>query len=196
MKRSCFIGTLMATLLLSACGQQQAKQGWGLLNITGHLPDLQFTLTGSDGKQATQHDFSGKLILLYFGYTHCPDECPTTLADLGAALRLLGVQANAVRVLFVSVDPARDTPAALKSYAAAFGPQFVGLTGNQEQLQTLTRRYRVAYRLGTPDAHGAYTVFHSSAVFVFDKQGRARLIGDSGDKPGVIATDLRRLLAA
>ncbi|MGH8371110.1 MAG: SCO family protein [Gammaproteobacteria bacterium] len=186
---------LLVLTLLSGCGQHASQQPWGLLNITGHMPKLQFTLTRDDGEQVNQSACPGKLTLLYFGYTHCPDVCPTTLADLGQAIRQLGPQADQVQVLFVSVDPARDTPAALKKYVNAFGPWFVGLTGSQEQLQTLTRRYRVAYRLGPADAQGDYTVYHSSAIFIFDRQGKIRLLAGLDDKPGVIATDLKRLLA-
>lgn len=184
---------LFAAVLLAGCGGQQAKP-WGLTNITGHMPDLQFTLTGGDGQVLNQNAFTGKLTLLYFGYTHCPDVCPTTLADLGTAIRELGPQADQVRVLFVSVDPARDSPALLKSYVNAFGPWFVGTTGSQAQLQALTKRYRVAYRLGKPDAQGNYTVYHSSAVFIFDKHGKARLLASLDNKPELIAADLKRLL--
>lgn len=189
------LGCLLAILLLAGCGNSASQNGWGLFDITGHMPALQFTLKRDDGRQVNQSAYKGKLVLLYFGYTHCPDVCPTTLADLGVAIRALGAQADRVRVLFVSVDPARDTPAVLKSYAHAFGEQVVGLTGSQAQLQALTRRYRVAYRLGKPDAQGNYDVYHSSAVFVFDKHGNARLLANEADKPAVIAADLKRLLA-
>jgi len=183
-----------AMLLLAGCGQSQPPKPWGLTNITGHMPDLKFTLTDDNGGQVTQQAYRGKLALLYFGYTHCPDVCPTTLADLRSAILKLGADANQVRVLFVSVDPARDTPAVLKTYVNAFGPWFVGLTGSPAELQALTKRYRVAYRLGKPDAQGNYTVYHSSAVFIFDKQGKVRLLAGLNDKPAVVATDLKRLL--
>lgn len=191
MKRAGLV--LVAVMLLAGCGRPPAKP-WGLTDIRGHMPDLKFTLTRDDGQVVSQSAFTGKLTLLYFGYTHCPDVCPTTLADLGAAIRTLGPQADQVRVLFVSVDPARDSPAILKSYVNAFGPWFVGLTGNQSQLQALTKRYRVAYRLGKPDAQGNYSVYHSSAVFIFDKQGKVRLLADMDDKRDLIAADLKRLL--
>lgn len=192
MKRTLVLFALFALLSLAGCGH--SSRPWGLPDITGHMPDLKFTLTDDNGQQVTQAAFAGKVDLLYFGYTHCPDVCPTTLADLGKVLRQLGPAAAQVRVLFVSVDPARDTPAVLKSYVNAFGPWFVGLSGSQAQLQALTKRYRVAYRLGKPDAQGNYTVYHSSAVFIFDRQGKARLLTDLDDKPDVIATDLKRLL--
>jgi protein SCO1 len=186
---------LLLMLSLGGCGRSNVSQPWHLLNITGHMPPLQFTLLRDDGQTVTQKAYLGRPVLLYFGYTHCPDVCPTTLADLAKALRQIGAAADQVRVLFVSVDPARDTPAVLKTYVNAFGPWFVGLTGSQDQLTVLTKRYRVAYRLGKPDAQGNYVVYHSSAVFVFDRQGNARLLTGLGDKPDAIAADLKRLLA-
>lgn len=189
-----FLPLFAVVLTLCACGQSQSAKPWGLTNITGHMPDLEFTLTDDTGREVTQKAYLGKLTLLYFGYTHCPDVCPTTLAELRSAILKLGPEADQVRVLFVSVDPARDTPPVLKSYVNAFGPWFVGLTGSQAELQALTKRYRVAYRLGKRDAQGDYTVYHSSAVFIFDKQGKVRLLAGSNANAAVIATDLKRLL--
>jgi protein SCO1/2 len=179
--------------LLAACSRNEAP--WGLKDISGLMPPLEFTLTDA-GNDATVHgkDFRGKLVLLYFGYTHCPDVCPTTLSLLGAAVKALGKDAAQVRILFVSVDPARDTPARLKTYAAAFGPQVVGLRGNDAGLKTLTKRYRVTYGYGKPDARGNYEVSHSSAIYVFDRQGEVRLLADPTDTAAVITADLQRLL--
>lgn len=185
---------LLLLLSIAGCGHQAASQPWGLTNITGHMPPLQFTLTRDDGQTVNQSAYLGKVTLLYFGYTHCPDVCPLTLADLSKALKQLGPRADQVRVLFVSVDPARDTPAVLKTYVTAFSPWIVGLTGSQAQLTALTKRYRVAYRLGQPDASGNYVVYHSAAVFIFDKRGQVRLVASYTDKPNVIANDLKRLL--
>lgn len=142
-------------------------------NISGVMPALEFNLTNGTAISA---GLRGKATLLYFGYTHCPYGCPTTLAYLAETLKLLGPRAESVRVLFVSVDPRRDSPGALSRFASSFGPQFIGLTGSDEQLTALTKRYRVAYRSGEPDKDGSYAVSHSSAVFVFDRDGRARLL--------------------
>lgn len=189
------LAVLLMVLGFTGCARKTASQPWHLLNITGEMPALQFTLTSDDDQTVTQKNYLGKIVLLYFGYSHCTDVCPTTLADLGLELRKLGPAANHVRVLFVSVDPARDTPAVLKKYVNAFGPWFVGLTGNQQELLAITKRYRVAYRLGKPDADGNYTVYHSSAVFIFDRQGKARLLTTLSDKPTAVEADLKRLLA-
>jgi protein SCO1/2 len=121
--------------------------------------------------------------------------CPTTLALLNHAVKALGANADQVRILFVSVDPARDTLAQLKTYAAAFGPWVVGLRGSEADLREFTRRYRVSYGYGKPDASGAYEVSHSSAVYVFDREGRIRLMIGSTDSAPTITGDLQRLLA-
>lgn len=187
------LAVLVLAGLLAACSKDTAP--WGLRNVSGLMPPLDFTLTDASN-DATVHgkDFHGKVVLLYFGYTHCPDVCPTTLALLGHAVAALGKEAAQVRVLFVSVDPARDTLAHLKTYAAAFGPQVVGLRGSEDELKALTKRYRVTFGYGKPDAHGNYEVSHSSAVYVFDRTGEVRLLADPSDNALVITTDLQRLL--
>ena len=187
------VALLACVSLLAGCGGKSA-QPWGLTDISGHMPPLQFELTDDTGKTVTGRDYLGKVTLLYFGYTRCPDACPTTLALLARSFKQLGTRADGVRLLFVSVDPKRDTPAVLKQYVAAFGSEFVGLTGSGAQLDALTRRYRVAYRLGKPGPDGDYTVYHSSAIFIFDKQSRVRLLANYTDSSGTIAADLRRLL--
>jgi protein SCO1/2 len=185
---------MLLVSLLAACGQNEPP--WGLRNISGLMPTLDFTLTEA-GDGATVHgtDFRGKVVLLYFGYTHCPDVCPTTLSLLSHAVKALGANADQVRILFVSVDPARDTLAQLKTYAAAFGPEVVGLRGNADELEAFTRRYRVSYGYGKPDSRGAYEVSHSSAVYVFDREGEIRLLIGSTDSAPTITGDLQRLLA-
>jgi protein SCO1 len=136
----------------------------------------------------------GKTVLLYFGYTDCPDACPMTLTYIAAALKRLGAEADSARVLFVSVDPQRDTPPALRRYASSFGPQVIGLTGSDDQLTTVTKRYRVAYRRDAPDANGDYAVYHSSAVFIFDARGRARLLATPSRPDDGLAEDLRKVI--
>jgi protein SCO1/2 len=163
-------------------------------DISGVMPSLEFTLTGPSGATMTAADLRGKTVLLYFGYTHCPDVCPTTLAVLAQALKRLGPAAAAVRVLFVSVDPKRDSGQALARYASYFGPQFIGLTGTDNQLTALTKRYRVAYRRDPPDARGDYAVYHSSAVFVFDQDGRARLLATPSETSDELRGDLNTVI--
>ena len=168
--------------------------------MSGALPALKFTMTrASDGKTVTAADFKGKIVLLYFGYTFCPDVCPTTLMNVTDMLKHMGKQADDVRLLFVTVDPNRDTLAVLKQYTESFAPQVVGLRGTPDQLATLAKRYRVAYSV-TPASNGhRYEVTHSSAVYVFNRTGDIKLIFTSLSKPNVklapTLADLRGMVA-
>ncbi|HKK05032.1 MAG TPA: SCO family protein [Gammaproteobacteria bacterium] len=184
--------TAVLSLTLAGCGQKGPP--WALKDISGLMPPLKFTLTDANtGRTVHAADFRGHLVLLYFGYTHCPDVCPTTLSRLSRAVASLGPRASDARILFVSVDPARDTLADLKRYAPAFGPEVVGLRGTQDALRALTKRYRVTYGYGKPDSDGNYEVSHSAAVYIFDRQGKARLLARPGDKAAAIGKDLARL---
>ncbi len=138
--------------------------------------------------------YRGKVVVLYFGYTHCPDECPTTLANLAAVLQRLGAKAKDVRVLFVSVAPARDTLAMLKTYVGAFAPEIDGLRGSDNAVAQLARRYRVIYTV-TPTSSGhPYTVMHSASTFFFDRDSNARLVTMSTDGAAMITAQLQRLM--
>ncbi len=183
----------LALVALAACSRQPP---YALHDISGLLPPLQFQLTDDNGQPVTGETYRGDVVLLYFGYTNCPDVCPTTLAGLAQALRGLGQQASKVRVLFVTVDPQRDSASLLKRYVAYFGPQFVGLRGPDSELIPFTRRYRIAFHRDAPDPYGNYAVEHSSAVFIFDQRGRVRLLAESDDRPAAITQDLRRLIAS
>lgn len=184
-----FLG-LAAFVALTACSRQEA--GSHATDVTGALPALDFTMTrANDGRAVHGGDYAGKAAILYFGYTHCPDICPTTLSDLADALRNLGPRANEVRVLFVTVDPNRDTLDVMKGYVASFAPQIDGLRGTPDQLTALTRRYRIAFSV-TPGP--PYEVMHSNAVFIFDKTGRARLVTTDVSKPDEVAADLKKVL--
>jgi len=192
MKRLMLWPVLLAALMLAGCGQ---KVHWYGTDITGVMPPLKFAMTrATDGAGVTAKDYRGKVALLYFGYTNCPDVCPLTLSNLAAALGKLGEKAKDVSVLFVTVDPDRDTLPVLKKYAAAFAPQVVGLRGSKDAIAALARRYRVAYNV-TPASPGhPYTVSHSAAVFFFDPEGKARaVVLDTSDIKGV-AGDMRQLL--
>ncbi len=188
-------GALWAAALLLAACSHFTESGWHAKNVRGLLPDLAFAMTDETGRPVRAEDYRGDVALLYFGFTHCPDVCPTTLAALARAIGALGDAGKDVRVLFVTVDPARDTPAHLAEYVHAFGPMVTGLRGGREALDALTRRYRVSYALGKPDADGDYDVTHSSGVFVFDRRGRARLLILADAAPQAIEADLRRLAA-
>ncbi|QAU23294.1 SCO family protein [Dyella sp. M7H15-1] len=199
MKLSCLVrlaalSTLFTIgLLLSACHQDK-QQPWQLTDISGHMPDLSFRLTDDQGKAVTAADYHGKVALLYFGYTHCPDVCPLTLAHLHVVMQQLGKQADDVRILFVSVDPIRDTPAVLHDYVRAFDPHAVGLTGSPADIETLSKRYRAAFTREPGKADGSYDVSHSSGIYVFDGDGKARLLATPTDARDKLVHDLHRLL--
>lgn len=182
---------LISIVAVSACVDSHPP--WHLNAVEGHLPDLAFNLTSDDGKNVTEKDFAGKIDLLYFGYTHCPDVCPLTLAQLHAALLRLGPSADDVRVLFVSVDPERDTPSVLHKYVQAFDPRVTGLTGTPAEIEALAKRYRAAFDRASPKSDGNYEVSHSSGIYVFDRRGKARLLATSGESVDAIAHDLRLL---
>jgi protein SCO1 len=181
-------------LAITACGTREPP--FALQSVSGLLPRLQFELTDQNDRPVTAEDYRGKVVLLYFGYTNCPDACPTTLTALAAVMHRLGPRAANMRVLFVSVDPERDTSTVLKRYVGFFGPQFVGLRGDDSEITALTKRYRVAYHHEPPDRNGYYAVDHSSAIFIFDTTGRARLLAQEGDNAQKIAQDLERLAAS
>jgi protein SCO1/2 len=181
----------LLALLLAGCGEEP----WYGKDITGLMPELEFELTAESGETVTEDLFAGRPVAMYFGFTHCPDICPTTLARLSAAVRRLPDELRRdLQLAFVSVDPGRDGPQALARYTDAFSDRMVGLTGTQKQLRELTRRYRITYGYEEPDENGDYEVSHSSAVFVFDAQGDPRLM--LLDDLGVVemAHDLELLL--
>jgi protein SCO1 len=189
---------LAAVFILSAALAACTGSGppYALKNITGLVEPLEFQLTNEHDQAVTAADYRHDLVLLYFGYTECPDQCPTTLTTLANALHTLGPRASQVRVLFVSVDPRRDTTEVLKRYVSNFGPEFVGLRADPDELITLSKRYRIAYHYEKPDKYGNYEVDHSSAVFIFDGDGRARLLAQSDNTAQQVASDLQRLLAS
>lgn len=188
---------LCIALLLAGCSEKSPD--WTLYNVTGHLPDLKFTLQGAGNRTVTERDLQGKTVLLFFGYASCPDICPTTMAQLSEVLQKLGDEARDVRVVFISVDPHRDTPDVLQAYVDAFNNQAIGLTGNEPQVADLARHYRVAYQIEKPkpgDSAETYNVTHSRGVFVFDNRGKARLLASDTENVDAVTADLRKLIDA
>jgi protein SCO1/2 len=195
---SALFGLSLTAALLSGCDEGEP---WHFTDLQGSsLPDLSFAMTrADDGRLVHASDYEGKVVLLYFGYTFCPDVCPLTLANAAQVLKKLGDKADDVRVLFVTVDPKRDTVPVLKDYVDAFAPEVDGLRGTADQLGALARRYRVAYSVDPAENPEDYVVTHSSAVYVFDRQGDVRLLLSSLDAPDArtddAAADLGRLIA-
>lgn len=181
-----------AAVLTAGCG---GEVSWQTKDIGGMMPELEFTLTSENGETVTAERYADTVNLLFFGYTHCPDVCPITLGRLrGVMDRLPDDVASRVRVLFVSVDPERDSPEALRTYTDQFGERFIGLTGSRKQLDALTKRYRTTYGYGEPDEQGNYEVSHGSAVYAFDVNGKARLLIRNEDGVDAVAGDLEQLV--
>ena len=164
-------------------------------DVTGLGYARDFALNDQDGKPRTLADFKGKAVVIFFGYTHCPDVCPTTMAEMAAVMKQLGTDADRVQVLFVTLDPERDTPALLKQYVPAFDPRFIGLSGDQEATARVAKEFRVFYQKVPGKDAGSYTMDHTAASYVFDPQGRVRLFVRHGQGPEPIAQDLKALLA-
>lgn len=181
---------LLLCLLLVACGQPS----WHAADVSGKLPPLDFTLTDTQGNTRHGEDFRGRITLLFTGFTHCPDVCPTTLAQLATVLQGIEASQERIQVLFVSLDPGRDTPEALEQYVRRFGPWFVGLTGTEAQLQELTRRYFLVFHKQAPTSRGEYEILHSSQILIFDRQGEARLLARADSSPEDLQADLSYLL--
>lgn len=184
---------LLSALVLGGC-QRNAPLPFLLTNISGHMPDLDFKLTNDLGKPVTGADYRGKVVLLYFGYTHCPDVCPLTLAQLHVVMQRLGPLADDVRILFVSVDPARDTPKIMHAYVNAFDSHAIGLTGTPRATEALSKRYRSAFTREPSSPDGNYEVSHSSAIYVFDREGKARLLATPSASHDDLFHDLKLLL--
>jgi protein SCO1/2 len=185
--------TALVFLLITATGCGPATHA-DATDITGVMPPLAFNMVrANDSARVSAADYRGKTVLLYFGYTHCPDECPTTLANIAAAFHQLGPSAQNVRVLFVSVDPARDTLPVLGRYVRAFAPEIDGLRGSDNAVAVFARRYRVLYAVTPASAGRAYEVMHSDSVFFFDGTGRARYVLTSTANTASLASMIEKL---
>lgn len=186
----------LAALTLAGCQPAPPPPVFQATDITGVPFARDFRLTDHHGRVRTLADFKGKAVAIFFGYTHCPDVCPTTLSDFAAALQLLGPQAERVQVIFVTVDPERDTAELLQQFVPAFNPGFLGMMTDAETLARLAREYKVVYQKTSVKAADDYLIDHSAGTYVYDPQGRLRLLMPYGSSPEAIAQDLKTLLAS
>lgn len=185
---------VVCLLLLSACGKDVSVDYRGT-DITGADFGKRFELIDHNGRTRTLADFKGKLVVLFFGYTHCPDVCPTTLSDTAAALKLLSPdEAARIQVLFVTVDPARDSPAMLQQYVPYFHPSFLGLWGTPDQVAKAANEFRVFYRKHQEPGVNGYAIDHTAGSYVLDAAGRLRLLLPFALPAEDMAHDLRQLL--
>jgi protein SCO1/2 len=180
---------------LLACNKQASTLKFNATDITGTDFGKDFKLTDHNGKVRTLADFKGKAVVMFFGYTHCPDVCPTTMSDLAQALNLLGKDADRVQVLFVTVDPARDTQELLAKYVPAFNPTFLGMYGDDAATAKVTKDFRIFYQKHPAKNGQDYDVDHTAGTYVFDPAGQLRLFMSYGQGAESIVHDLKQLLA-
>jgi protein SCO1/2 len=183
------------TLGLSACGEKAAPAAFTNTDVTGLAYGKDFSLHDHNGVLRTLADFKGKAVLVFFGFTHCPDVCPTTLVEMANVMKELGPDADKVQVLFVTVDPERDTTELLKQYVPAFDSRFIGLRGDLAETEKTAKEFKVFYQKVPGKTPGSYTVDHTAGSYVFDTQGRIRLFVRHGQGTEPIVHDLKLLLA-
>ncbi len=185
---------LSLTLLLAACGS--GAPGFHSSDITGADYARDFVLSDPSGRERRLGDFRGKAVAVFFGYTQCPDVCPTTLANMAEVMRQLGADAGRLQVIFVTLDPERDSPALLAQYVPAFDSRFLGLYGDAAATARVANDYKVFFQKREGPSPSSYTIDHTAATYIYDPQGRLRLYVRHGEKPENIVADLRQLLKA
>jgi protein SCO1/2 len=182
-------------LSVTACDKLPGKQAsFQNTDVTGLDYAKGFSLTDHTGRPRTLADYKGKVAIVFFGYTQCPDVCPTTMAEMAGVMQKLGPQADQVKVLFITLDPERDTPSLLASYVPAFDKRFVGLYGTPEQTAKTAKEFKVFYSKVPGKEPGSYTIDHTAGSYVFDKDGRLRLFIRHGGGADAIVHDVRQLL--
>jgi protein SCO1 len=182
--------------LLAGCDALTGgKPQFKAVDITGADYAQGFDLPDQDGKRRTLAEFKGKVVVVFFGFTHCPDVCPTTMLELAAVKKQLGADGDRVQGVFITVDPERDAPALLKPYIENFGGGFIGLRGTPDETRALAKAYKVFYAKVPGKTEGSYTMDHTAASFVYDPQGRVRLYTRYGSGAEALAADLKLLLA-
>lgn len=186
------VAVMLCITSLAACGDATDLKLKGS-NISGTQLGRGWTLVGMDGKTYTPASFQGKVTLVFFGFTQCPDVCPTALAELTQVMTLLGDRAKQVQILMISVDPERDTPEVLRGYISGFDPRFMALTGSAEQIKKAAASFK-AYYAKAPGPKGTYTMDHSSSFYLLDKKGEARVLLNSTVGAAVVAHDVEALL--
>jgi protein SCO1/2 len=181
---------------LTACDRPGGgKVSFKNTDVTGLGYAQDFALPDHNGKMRTLADFKGKAVLVFFGYTQCPDVCPTTMAEMGSVMKELGADADRVQVLFITVDPERDTPALLAKYVPAFDPRFLGLSGDAAATEKTAKEFKIFYQKVPGKTPGNYTMDHTSGSYVFDPQGKVRLFVRHGQGTAPIVHDLKILLS-
>jgi protein SCO1/2 len=186
--------TGLAAASWSLAGCSERKPGFNAVDITGADYARDFSLNDADGKLRKLADFKGKVVVLFFGYAQCPDVCPTTMSEMAQVKQQLGADGDKLQVLFVTVDPERDTPAVMKAYMGAFDPAFVALIPTPEQLPALAKDFKAYYKKVEGKTPTSYSMDHSAASFVYDTEGRLRLYARYGAGVPAMVSDVKALL--
>ena len=193
LKRLAILGLFAAaTGLMSACSDK--KPSFAAIDVTGADYARDFSLTDHNGQTRTLRDFSGKVVVLFFGYTQCPDVCPTSMAELAEVKKLLGKDGDRLQGLFVTVDPQRDTPEVLKAYMTNFAPSFLALYTTPDKLVALAKDYKVYFKKVDGQTPTSYTMDHSAGSYVYDTQGKLRLYTRYGTGVAPLLADIKLLL--
>ncbi|GAB4553824.1 MAG: SCO family protein [Rhizobacter sp.] len=191
---------LGAAALITGCdkltGLSGSKPGFKAIDITGADYGSKLSLPDQNGQLRTLADFKGKLTVVFFGYTQCPDVCPTTMAELAQVKKALGKDGERVQGVFITVDPERDTPELLKAYMAGFDPSFIALRGTPEQTAATAKDFKVFYAKVPGKSEGSYTMDHTAGSYIFDASGKLRLFTRYGSGAEALTADLKTLLAA
>ncbi|HEV8519424.1 MAG TPA: SCO family protein [Burkholderiales bacterium] len=195
MKRIAIASLLGIAVLLAGCDSSPKAPAFQLTDITGAQFARDFQLIDHNGKPRTIADFKGKVVAIFFGYTRCPDACPTTMGELALVMKELGKDAERLQVLFITVDPERDTPEVLSRYVPAFHPSFLGLYGDAEATARTAKEFKIVYQK-QPLKDGGYSVDHSAGSYLYDTSGRVRLFAQYGQGAQPLLHDIRLLLQA
>ncbi|BDU57657.1 photosynthetic protein synthase I [Limnohabitans sp. MORI2] len=187
-----WVCSLLAVLALTACSPDKPK--FSSIDITGADYAQDFTLTDHNDQRRSLSDFKGKVVVLFFGYTQCPDVCPTSMSELAEVKRLLGADGDKLQGVFVTVDPARDTTELLKAYMVNFDPTFVAFVPTPDELADVAKRFKIYYKKQDGKTPTSYTMDHSAGSYVYDTQGRVRLYSRYGSGAKVLAQDIQTLL--
>ena len=187
---------LIIAILAAGCKPPAPQELFQSTDVAGANFAKDFQLTDHQGQRRTLSDFRGKVVVLFFGYIHCPDICPTTLTELAAVIERLGPDGEKVQVLFVTLDPERDTPEILAKFVPAFNPKFIGLYGTPQEIAKTAQEYKLVYTKQPGKTPTDYTLDHSSGTYIYDQQGKLRLYASYGSGVDSLVADIKTLLGA
>jgi protein SCO1/2 len=195
LRRLLLVLAAAGALAISGCERAAPPHHFNAIDLTGARYAQGFNLPDFDGKPRTLADFKGKVAVVFFGYTQCPDACPTTMAELAGILKTLGPDASRIQVVFISVDPSRDSPALLKGYVTNFRPDFLALRGDEAQTRAVIKDFKLIVEKVPGKTPDSYTIDHTAGTYIFDPQGRVRLFASQSLDPALLTDDLKALLA-